>query len=80
MSEPRRIWPRRSVLPARGAEIKKKSNQIKSNKKILNPARGMIIGSTSYFMRAKYRDFQKMENLTEFTLKTDLKFAFFFFP
>lgn len=29
MSEPRRIWPRRSVLPARGAEIKKKSNQIK---------------------------------------------------
>lgn len=39
----------------------------------------MIIGSTSYFMRAKYRDFQKMENLTDFTLKTDLKFAFFFF-
>lgn len=38
----------------------------------------MIIGSTSYFMRAKYRDFQKMENLTDFTLKTDLKFAFFF--
>lgn len=39
----------------------------------------MIIGNTSYSTRAKYWDFQKMENLTDYTLKTDLKFAFFFF-